>query len=163
LLSAIGDIVGDGKGSGEPLFRAPMKVNGTGAVRNVAGSRRVERSGGGGDFARHLDVDEREAAGQIAGTASIAGLESILSLQEVDEPPERRRRAVARGASLLDRLDALRLALLDGTLSRSTLESLASVIRANRQDVGDPQLQMVLDEIELRAAVELAKYEVAGR
>lgn len=128
----------------------------------MSGPRRAERSGGG-DFARHLDVDGRDGVGQLGGAPSITGLESILSLQEVDEPLQRRRRAVARGASLLDRLDALRLALLDGDLPRSTIEALGAAIREQRDDTDDPRLRAVLDEIELRAAVELAKYEVAGR
>lgn len=140
-----------------------MKITGTGPVRNAAGPRRAERSAGGGDFARHLDIDDRDGVGQLGTARSIAGLESILSLQEVDEPLQRRRRAVARGTSLLDRLDALRLALLEGDLPKATLEALATAIRENRHDTDDPQLRAVLEEIELRAAVELAKYEVAGR
>jgi hypothetical protein len=140
-----------------------MKVNSTGPVRTIGGPRRSDRAGGGGDFARHLDLDGSDGAGQIAGPASIAGLESILSLQEIDEPLQRRRRAIGRGDNLLDRLDELRLALIDGRLSRATLESLATLVRAQRQDAGDPGLQAVLDDIELRAAVELAKYEVSGR
>jgi hypothetical protein len=36
------------------------------------------------------------------------------------------------------------------------------MVRDRRQEIADPALQEVLDEIELRAAVELAKYEEEG-
>jgi hypothetical protein len=47
--------------------------------------------------------------------------------------------------------------LLLGTIPASRLESLAQQIRAKREQVSDPRLDQILDDIELRAAVELAK------
>jgi hypothetical protein len=37
------------------------------------------------------------------------------------------------------------------------LEQLATLVRAKREQIDDPKLLAILDEIELRAAVELAK------
>lgn len=39
------------------------------------------------------------------------------------------------------------------------LEALAQLIRAKREQVDDPRLDEILGEIELRAAVELAKLD----
>ena len=47
--------------------------------------------------------------------------------------------------------------LLTGSLPRATLERLGARIEAKRHRVDDPGLIQILDEIELRAAVELAK------
>ena len=47
--------------------------------------------------------------------------------------------------------------LLLGTIPMSKLEQLAQLIRAKREQIDDPKLLEILDEIELRAAVELAK------
>jgi hypothetical protein len=82
-------------------------------------------------------------------------------LQEVDDSGERRQRSRKRGDDLLDRLDEIRHGLLIGGVPRAALQNLSELVRARRQEIADPQLQDVLDEIELRAAVELAKYEQA--
>jgi hypothetical protein len=58
---------------------------------------------------------------------------------------------------LLDRLDELRLGLLGGRLSMAALERLTLLVAENRGKVDDPRLTQILDEIEVRAAVELAK------
>ena len=64
---------------------------------------------------------------------------------------------MAQGEDLLDELDQIRIGLLTGSLPRATLERLAARVEAKRHRVDDPSLIQILDEIELRAAVELAK------
>lgn len=137
-----------------------MKIESTGPIRSTPGGRRTERAAGGGDFARHLD--QAGTAAQVTGARPMGGIDSILALQEVDTATERRARARRRGDLMLDKLEELRIALLSGTMSRDSLMELAASLRARREDCGDPRLQSVLDEIELRAAVELAKLEAAG-
>ena len=70
---------------------------------------------------------------------------------------ERRRKAVKRGRGALDALDALKLGLLSGTLDTGALARLKSVTAGLAEPSGDPALDTVLAEIELRAQVELAK------
>lgn len=64
--------------------------------------------------------------------------------------------ASARSAPL-EQLDDLRHALLIGALPLIQLERLARNLAVRRGDVADPRLAEVVGEIELRAAVELAK------
>jgi len=56
-------------------------------------------------------------------------------------------------------LDEVKIALLDGSLPASALTRLMSAIREQREGTDDPQLEGLLNEIETRAAVELAKLE----
>jgi hypothetical protein len=63
---------------------------------------------------------------------------------------------------MLDKLEEIRLGLLLGTIPQSRLEQLAHLVRAQRELVNDPKLTAILDEIELRAAVELAKLTRSG-
>ena len=49
-----------------------------------------------------------------------------IALQGVEDPTERRRRAVKRGRRALDALDELKLGLLAGTLDQATLLRLKS-------------------------------------
>jgi len=88
---------------------------------------------------------------------SIGGIDALLALQGVDEPGERRRKAVKRGRSALDALDALKLGLLSGSLDSGALMRLKSAAIGLADSTGDPGLDTVLAEIELRVGVELAK------
>jgi hypothetical protein len=107
----------------------------------------------------------REAAPSgPAGAVSIApSLDALLALQEMPGPLERRRRAVKRGGRLLDLLDSVKLSLLDGAGASTVLGDLKDAVQEHRGETGDSGLEQVLDEIETRAAVELAKAEVARR
>jgi hypothetical protein len=91
------------------------------------------------------------------------GVEALLALQETGGPLERKRRAVGRAGRILDVLDDIKVALLDGDLSSGELDRLRRAVRDERSATDDPKLEAVLDEIELRAAVEVAKLEQAGR
>ena len=138
-----------------------MKIQGAnpllpnGPVRRAGGPGRRPDSA----FAGHLSGGEEPAAGKSVGIATPTAVESLLALQEVPEDPKRRRRAVKRGQELLDRLDGIRIALLSGALPQDQLRSLAETLKSRREPIGDPKLAEILEEIEIRAAVELAKLE----
>ncbi len=105
------------------------------------------------------------SAGSLATTSAasvggVSGLSSLVALQGVEDATERRRRAIRRGGGLLDRLEELKLAMLGGEAGEGALERLSRTLREARDDDADPGLTSVLDQIDLRAAVELAKAEV---
>ena len=113
-----------------------------------------------GGFAAALH-EESAAAGNsaVGGTVGLGGVSTVLALQGAPDSTERRarQRAVQRGDAMLDELEEIRLGLLLGSIPRARLEQLAQIVRARREQVDDPKLTAILDEIELRAAVELAK------
>ncbi|MEE7476774.1 hypothetical protein MHIMP23_10640 [Methylobacterium hispanicum] len=78
---------------------------------------------------------------------------------EADTPQERRRRSVRRGHDLLDGLDRLKAALLGGRVAAQDLRAIAGRLSERVGESGDPRLDGLMAEIELRAAVELAKLE----
>jgi hypothetical protein len=97
----------------------------------------------------------------LSGPASVSSLGALLALQEVGGPLERRRKAVNRAGRILDVLDDVKVALLEGGLPASALSRLVSAIREQREGTDDPGLEGLLNEIETRAVVELAKLEMA--
>jgi hypothetical protein len=109
------------------------------------------------------EADGAAPTGGVARTASVMGVDALLALQDVGGPLERKRRAVRRAGRILDVLDEVKLALLDGGLSLGQLDRLRRAIRDERDLTDDPKLEGVLDEIELRAAVEIAKLEQAAQ
>ena len=84
-------------------------------------------------------------------------IDALLALQGVEDPVERRKRSVARGKGALDVLDELKIGLLSGNLDASTVSRLRDAAANLKSASGDPGLDSVLSEIELRVEVELAK------
>jgi hypothetical protein len=69
-----------------------------------------------------------------------------------------RRRAAKQGRDILDHLDRIRLALISGAIPRRDLERLVALLAEQREQALDPGLAAVIDEIDLRAQVEIAKH-----
>jgi hypothetical protein len=140
-----------------------MKVNGPGPVKNnaVRRTRKGADRSGKVSFAQEVSETETEPAAltQVQGSSSLAPVDSLIALQEVEDSTTGRKRGMARGREMLELLDNIRHGLLIGGISRQKLETLVRAVRSDRLAIEDPKLQEVLNEIELRAAVELAKYE----
>jgi len=97
-------------------------------------------------------------AANAAPAAQVGSIDSILALQCVEDAMQApRRRAVRRGRGLLDGLEAIRADLLMGRIDPSRLDELVIlVVEAREQTI--PGLDALLDDIELRVRVELAKF-----
>ncbi len=145
------------------MGRMPMEIKSTSRVGSSS-VRRVSGGSTGGDSAfRVSDAGEQPRAQALSGTTTIAAVESILTLQGIDDSTSGRSRGLAHGERLLDMLDEVRDGLLAGGIPRATLNRLATAVSKRQEGFNDPKLQTVLDEIELRARVELAKLEQADR
>ncbi len=132
-----------------------MRVYGPNGTSIVTGNSAPRRAATG-----TFSLDSEEAprsTGGASGPRSIGGIDALLALQGVEDPAERRRRGIKRGRSALDALDALKLAFLAGTFDTAALARLVATKGILGEGTGDPGLDNVLAEIELRAEVELAK------
>jgi hypothetical protein len=132
-----------------------MRVNGLAGTAATATPSAARRAGAGG-FSVSDDSAAKSPA-QAGGLRAVASVDALIALQAVEDPTERRKRAVQRGRSALDMLDGLKISLLDGDLDPSTIGRLKSTVDGLRQSSGDRGLDAVLAEIELRVEVELAK------
>lgn len=134
-----------------------MKISGTGPL-NQKSVRRQDRSRNaqGGGFASKLSEGPSSQASSAA--PQVESLSSLLAAQEVGGDESGGRSAARERAELLlDKLDQLRHGLLAGRISGNQLSDLMRTVRDRRDQVADPRIREVLDQIELRAAVELAK------
>ncbi len=134
-----------------------MKVDGNLPVRPTTHRGGRPTNGGSGQFSAEMATGPHGA--RLSGAAPIVGAAAIMALQEVADRGEGRRRSIRHAGRLLDLLDELRVGLLTGGLPSATLADLARLAGEARDRVDSPELQQVLDEIDLRAQVELAKYE----
>ncbi|MBR0696244.1 flagellar assembly protein FliX [Bradyrhizobium lablabi] len=127
--------------------------NGTTLGSPTSSTRRTASTGFSLPEATSVPDEVRSTAAPKAA----ASLDALLALQGVEDPTERRRRSVARGRGALDVLDDLKLGLLSGSFDSSTVSRLRSAAAGLKESSGDPGLDAVLGEIELRVEVELAK------
>ena len=102
--------------------------------------------------------------GGLVDHVALEGVDALLAMQEVGDATDERARkqASAHAQDLLDRLAMLQDALLVGAISKDSLMDLAKKIRTGRSKVQDQRLNDILDEIELRAEVEIAKFTRGG-
>lgn len=144
-----------------------MKITEYGTVVSAADiKRRKLGTAGSTSFAGMLEAAETEETHTAATLADVGGpasLGTMLALQEVSEEEIGRKKLVQKGKDLLDSLERLRHQLLIGGVPLSVLRELGGRLAVQRQMVSDPALHAILDDIELRAAVELAKLEQAAR
>jgi hypothetical protein len=138
-----------------------MKVDGPGSVRSPSAKRAV-RGGASdsGSFAKEL-ARAGETTG-ATGAVALSGVQGLVAPASVEDATQRARRSRARADALLERLDEIRAALLSGILPRDTIAHLGDLVRSTRDEVDDPGLRALLDEIDLRAQVELAKIDSLG-
>jgi hypothetical protein len=137
-----------------------MKIQSPTSTRSVSTTRKATDKGRvtTDEFARALEEDgEVDTTSAVTGSASVGSIDALLSVQEMSGDEESRQQAKARGDELLQKLDALRHAMLAGDLSGDQLDGLVALVKTERAYITDPGLNETLDEIELRAKVELAK------
>ena len=139
-----------------------MKVSDTGANRGVSSAKKKEarRSADDGGFSDLLrETAESGEAPKAASAGPVGMIEGLLSAQEVPaaDPDGKRKRLRQHGEQILEQLEELRHGLLLGEVSKDRLLDLAKLVRSKREQADDPRLAEALDEIELRAQVEIAK------
>lgn len=144
---------------GQVLESQSMKVTGPSGSSSATGARPARASGGFSVPSAGAAASAGPAAAAAAVTG-VAGVSALMALQGVEDATERRRRAIRRGSGLLDRLEDLKLALLSGEAGEAALERLGRGLGEERPVDADPALNSLLAQIDLRAAVELAKADL---
>ena len=141
-----------------------MKVTNTSGTGSATGAGKARATGGGQGFQLPTvgGASAPAAAASVSSLSPVMNVSALLALQDVGTPTERKRKAVRRAARMLDALDEMKLNLLSGEPTLNSLTKLQQAIKDQREGTEDPKLEEILNEIETRAAVELAKLEYAN-
>ena len=127
--------------------------NGTSLGSPAAATRRTSSTG----FSLPEDTTAAAENRAVSAPKATANIDALLAMQGIEDPTERRKRSVQRGKGALDVLDDLKIGLLSGNFNASTVSRLRDAAANLKSTSGDPGLDAVLSEIELRVEVELAK------
>ena len=129
----------------------------TGAAGSV---KKNKAPSGGASFSSHIgSLEEEGATSSASALNSLNSVNSLFALQEVSEDFDGNAKSQKKAFEMLDYLEDIRLGLLTGDISVDLLNRLGDLTKNWREKYTDPKLQSIIEEIELRSAVELAKLE----
>lgn len=144
----------EGPKSGSPVQKTKPSAKASAATKTGGFAAELDRLSEAGDAQA---AEGGEAVNAVAGVGGILAAQSVTDADAgVGDYKERQRRA-RRGVEILDRLEEIRRGFLLGTVPKERLGELARLVRDKRERGADPVISRLLDEIELRAEVELAK------
>lgn len=144
-----------------------MRIEGPNKSKSVSKADKAKKKNksGSSQFSSFIQTTpEQDSVDHLPGNLGIGSttsVDALLSVQQSDAPdPDSgsRRQAMMRGEDILDYLEEMRLGLLMGDFSKNQLENLSQMVDKKRQNTQDPRLEAILNEIDLRARVELAKF-----
>jgi hypothetical protein len=143
-----------------------MKIEGPNQTGKAGQTKKSEKakSAGGPAFSDMLGgADETSDVNHTSTAGAIARIDVLLAAQTADDPAERatRGRMRKRADHILRSLDKIRLGILTGNMTVGNVLDIADVVASHREKITDPQLSAILDEIDLRAQIEIAKMRLA--
>ena len=128
--------------------------NSLSGVKRSSGSRGVASS----DFDSLLISEQKIDA--VAATNRISSVDAVVALQEITGDDTDEKGAKNRANFILDKLEDIRMGLLMGQIPKSNLEDLSKILIVARKNSIDSNLLEIIEDIELRAKIELAKLEM---
>jgi len=141
-----------------------MKVSGPGPTRPTPGKGKVgdknkDKGGQSFEISGGEEASASENAAPINTTQQIAYVDTLLAVQGAEDPAQKasKGRMRQRAMGLIDELEKIRNALTLGNITVGHLLNIADVVASHRERIDDPQMTAILDEIDLRAQIEIAK------
>ncbi len=106
---------------------------------------------------KNKDIFSINDSSSLTKTAAPTPMQSIHPIFYEEDAPHKKKRAIARGKTLLEELKKLHTSLLSDNISHLSLKNLELLLAKKEEADLSPELQFLLDEIETRAAVEMEK------
>lgn len=140
-----------------------MEIKGPGRITTPGVSRKGKKGGANkSGFNEILSSEESAAALPPSGTSPLTAVSSLLSLQEMPTSSEGKSKGLARVEEMLGHLELIRHGLLAGQIPQRQLKDVAAIVSREKELSNDPALDEILNDVELRVKVELAKLEMLG-
>ena len=127
---------------------------------NDVTASKTKKTTGGASFSSYLqETMSKEDKASLTAASGVSSSDALLAIQMAgdDEEQEIRKKLLKRGKNLIEKLEEIRDGLLLGSISRESLINISRMVKERRYESADPRLKEIMDEIELRAEVELAK------
>ena len=136
-----------------------FKVNDINKSKELSSTKTAKKTSSGESFSSYLDSSSSVDSPSISSVGNISVADAIFATQMVNGEEEReiKKKIMKRASSFIDKLDEIRDALLLGHLSKDKLIEISRMLKERQIDTQDLKLKSIMEEIELRLEVELAK------
>lgn len=136
-----------------------FKVNDINKAKELNSTKATKKVGGGGSFSAYLSESMKAESGQVANVGSISVADAIFATQMVNGEEEReiKKKLLKKASTFIDKLEEIRDGLLVGYISKDKLIDISRMIKERQVETTDERLKNLMEEIELRVEVELAK------
>ena len=127
---------------------------------NDVTASKTKKTTGGASFSSYLqETMSKEDKASLTAASGVSSSDALLAIQMAgdDEEQEIRKILLKRGKNLIEKLEEIRDGLLLGSISRESLINISRMVKERRYESAEPRLKEIMDEIELRVEVELAK------
>jgi hypothetical protein len=104
------------------------------------------------------NVNEVASSISVSNVGATVGIDSMLAIQGVSSERLNKKQQITQANLVLDSLEELRMALLSDEIPHYLLTNIEKQMNSLKHSVNNPELREVIEDIELRAAVELAKF-----
>ncbi len=127
---------------------------------NDVTASKTKKTTGGASFSSYLqETMSKEDKASLTAASGVSSSDALLAIQMAGDGEEQeiRKKLLKRGKNLIEKLEEIRDGLLLGSISRESLINISRMVKERRYESADPRLKEIMDEIELRVEVELAK------
>jgi Class II flagellar assembly regulator len=136
-----------------------MRVGGPGKTNSTTSGKGTKAaSKSGAKFSVPEETEDTSPSSGVPTSSPIGSIDAIMALQGVGDSTEQDKQALEKGEELLEKLDEIRHGLLLGNVSPQKLLQLKDTLASYDITKTDPKLAEIVRDIEVRAAVELAKF-----
>ena len=138
-----------------------MKIDSNSPVNNSSKAKKkkgVSSSGFSSLLGSFGETDEPSSTAATSLASPVSALDGLLAMQEVSDEEIAKKKALKQGNLTLDSLEDLRRAMIFGEVTPAKLQRVYNQIQQQKFTITNPELKAVMHEIEIRAAVELAKF-----
>lgn len=136
-----------------------IKIDNINKSNEVSKKGSFRKVGEGTNFSDYLTENSLFEAKDVQSTMAMTSADAIFAAQMINDEEERqiRNKLVKKANKLLEKLEDIRDALLVGEISKDKLIELSRMVKQRDTMSKDEKLQEIMQEIELRVEVELAK------
>lgn len=139
-----------------------MSIQGITPKEHINSGRRVTKKGDlGKKFA--ITEDESQSSEEITEQKNInlvSNVNPFIYLNEVNEEEKEKEILEEYGSRIINSLDEIRLSLLNGEIEPEYLINLKKTIDKLDHKFSDPRIHNIIQEIQMRAEIEIAKIEM---
>ncbi|MCF6344323.1 MAG: flagellar assembly protein FliX [Devosiaceae bacterium] len=133
-----------------------MRIEKSGQSSRVSSKAKSGKSSGASPiFKPNMGQDNVQVA-QVSVSDNITPVDAILALQAVEDPLFAKKKAARYGHSMLDVLQEMKVDMLAGKVTEGHLNRLLALVQQAKSS-SEKGLDDLIEDIELRARVELAK------